>query len=171
MTAPISEQDVRTFVGGQAANYYLKVWESALNGSGRASGFNIAAFFLAGFWLPYRKMYKATLILYGSFLVETVIADVLFMDILKMQESPALWDHLVTLIVGIVCGICANGWYLSHTRGVIAKVRAQEVQGHAYERALAARGGTSLRASLGMFFLFLVATFMKGFVFGPFGTL
>jgi hypothetical protein len=50
MPSTLTEQEVRAFVGSNS-DYYLRAWQPALAGPGRASGFNIVAFFLCGLWL------------------------------------------------------------------------------------------------------------------------
>jgi hypothetical protein len=50
MSSTLTEPEVRAFVGPNS-DYYLRAWQPALPGPGRASGFNIAAFFLCGLWL------------------------------------------------------------------------------------------------------------------------
>src|SRR5262249_33070986 len=133
--SPIStEQELRAVVGPNS-DYYLEIWQPALSGQGRASGFNVAAFFLAGPWLGYRKMYKAVLILFGIILAATVLENVLF-GILKMQEPPLVMSALVrlvvALVVAIVTAVCSNGWYLSHAKRVIAEVRSQGLEEDAH---------------------------------------
>src|SRR5262245_22711026 len=161
--SPSLEQDLRAFVGPNA-DYYLRQWHSRLSGQHASAGFNKAAFFLSGFWVGYRKMYKIAFFFFGIILAEMVLEELLFVGVLKMPESPAVMTPLVGLVVGIVFGICGNGWYLSHAQRVIAKVQSQQLEGVAHSRALAGRGGTSLGISLGLFFLFLVAVFVVAFV-------
>ena len=108
-------------------------------------------------------MYAAGFILYGIILVETVLELFLFVGALKMQDSPPGLSTLIGLVVSIVTGVCGNGWYLSHTRRVIAEVRSLGLSEGDHLRALAARGGTSLGAALGLCFLFLLAMFAVGF--------
>jgi hypothetical protein len=163
MSSTLTEQEVRAFVGS-SSDYYLRAWQPALAGQGRASGFNIAAFFLAGLWLGYRKMYKATFIVFGVILAETVLEELLFVGVLKMRESPAGMSALVGLVVAVVTGICGNGWYLSHARRAIAEVRSRGLPEDAHLKAIAEHGGTSLGASLGLFVLFMVAVFGIRFV-------
>jgi MFS family permease len=161
------EQEFRAVVGSNS-DYYLEDWQPALSGQSRASGFNVAAFFLFGLWLGYRKMYKAVFILFGIILAATVMEYVLFLGILKMQPLFFVMSALVwlvgALVVAIVAAVCSNGWYLSHVQRVIAEVRSQGLEEDAHLKALAARGGTSLGASLGLFSLFVVTIFAVSFV-------
>jgi hypothetical protein len=154
-SAALTEQEIRAFVGS-SADYYLRSWKPALSGRGRASGFNVFAFLGSGLWLGCLKMYRATFILLGIILAEEVLEQVLFLGILQMRTAPRL-DGLIGLVVGIVSGMCGNGWYLSHARRVIAEVRSQGLEDDAHLKELARRGGTSLGASLGLLLLFAVA--------------
>jgi hypothetical protein len=83
-----TEQEVRAFVGSMAG-YYLRAWRRARAGEGGASGFNIAGFFPAGLWLACRKMYAATLILFGI-IVESVLEEALFAGILDEGREASL---------------------------------------------------------------------------------
>jgi MFS family permease len=161
-----TEQELRAVVGSNS-DYYLKAWQPALAGQGHASGFNVAAFFLAAPWLGYRKMYKAVFILFGIILAVTVLENVLFLGILKTQVLFFVVSALVglvgALVVAIVTAVCSNGWYLSHVQRVIAEVRSQGLEEDAHLQALAAHGGTSLGASLGLFSLFMGTIFAVSF--------
>jgi hypothetical protein len=168
---PITEQELRAFVG-RKADYYLGKWWPALKSQGSGydqvavaglmlaqpkTGFNWAAFLLSGLWLPYRKMYKATFIFMGIILLESILEEVLFVGILGKPEPPAALGRLVGLVAAVICGAYGNRWYLSHAQKMIFQARSEEFQGDEYVKVLAQRGGTSLGASLGMFVLFIVA--------------
>jgi hypothetical protein len=73
-TSAPSEAEIWAFIG-KKADYYLRKWHPALYDSRRAQGFNWAAFGLLGLWLPYRKMYRVTLILFGIIAAETLLED------------------------------------------------------------------------------------------------
>jgi hypothetical protein len=168
---PITEQEVKTFVGRNAAYYYRR-WGPALKGQGAGydhvgvaglwlplpkTGFNWVAFLLSGFWLPYRKMYVATFIFLGIILAESIIAQILFVGILSRPDAPVALGRLVGLIAGLFCGLFGNRWYLSHARKEIAKVRSQGLAEEEHLRELSRRGGTSLLAAFRFLFLFIVA--------------
>ncbi len=133
------EQEIRAIVGSKA-DYYLKKWRPVLEGKSHGAGFNWAAFFFSGLWLPYRKMYIATLIFFGVILFETILEENFFMGFLGMPEASAALGSLVGLVVAIICGIYGNRWYLSHARKVISHVRSQGLQEDAYLKALSRRG-------------------------------
>lgn len=152
------EQTFRTFVGPKS-DYYLDKWRPLDSDQGRNTGFNWAAFFLSGLWLPYRKMYAVTAILYGIILVETVAEEVVFVEILGRLEAPAALTRAIGLLVSIVCGAYGNQWYRSHARKVIADVQRQGFEQGAMLEVLSRRGGTSLGAPFAAFFLFILAAF------------
>ena len=152
----LSEQEAEAFVG-RKAGYYLKKWPLARELTGRSTGFNWAAFLLAGLWLPYRKMYRAATIFWGVLLVESIVEEVVFVLILGKNEPPTGVSRLVGLIAAVICGACGNQWYLSHTRRIVAELRSQGLSEDDYLRAPSRRGGTSLAASLGFLALFIIA--------------
>jgi hypothetical protein len=172
-TEPITEQEVRAFVGRKADHYFQR-WGPALK-SQRArydqvavaglllrlpkTGFNWAAFLLSGLWLPYRKMYVPTLVLFGVILAEAVLEEVVFVGALHMPAPPAALGRLVGVAVAVVCGCFGNRWYLSHARKVITEVRFQGLPEEEHLRMLSKRGGTSLPAALGFFVAFIGAVF------------
>jgi hypothetical protein len=157
METPLTEQEIRSFVGPKA-DYYLEKWADslALKDESYGAGFNWAAFFLSGLWLPYRKMYLVTLIFYGIILAESVLEDLVFIGILDEPEPPPALGRMVGLAIAIVCGWYGNRWYLSHTRAKIAELRGLGEEDEAYMQVLAKQGGRSLAASLGIFLSFMV---------------
>jgi hypothetical protein len=160
--ARLAPEEVSVFVG-RNARYYLKFWAGALQGFDSGEGFNWAAFFLSGLWLPYRKMYAIAAAFLGIILVESMLEEVVFVEVLGRPEPPAGLGQAVGLVASIVCGAWGNRWYLSHTRRAVAELRHQELPADAYLEALAKRGGTNIAASLGFFTLFIAA--MYGLLF------
>jgi len=146
---PRTEQELRAFVGSNA-NFYLRAWAPALTGEGRITRVNFAAFFFPAFWLAYRKMYGAFFVLALILVVEYLLEFVVFTAILALGDPPWATSILVGLIVAVVCGLCANRWYLSHVRRAIARVRAEanamRLDEGAYLRELSIRGRTSIAA-------------------------
>ena len=154
----LTEQEVRAFVGVKA-DYYLKKWWPALAGTestGNVAGFNWAAFFLSGLWLPYRKMYRATAILFGVILLETLFEEVVYVGMLGKSEAPGSLGRFVGLIVALVCGGFGNAWYLSHAQKKINILRSKGLSEEAYSLALAKQGGASVAAALGSFLLLIL---------------
>jgi hypothetical protein len=158
-----TEEEVRAFVSPRA-DYYLKKWWLDLDSMGSATGFNWAAFFLSGLWLPYRKMYRATTILYGIILLETILEEIVFVGILGKPETPRALGRFVSLVAAIVCGAFGNDWYLSHSQKAITEVRNQALAADAHFQALAKRGGTSAAASLGFLMVLLFAAVAMAFL-------
>jgi hypothetical protein len=158
----LNPKEVEAFVG-RNAGYYLKKWPLARELTGTSTGFNWAAFLFTGMWLPYRKMYWATTILWGAILVESIVEELVFVLILHKPEPPTGLTQLVGLVAAGICGTCGNQWYLSHTRRVVAEVRGLGLSEADYLRALSRRGGTNLGASFG--FLTLVIITIVGALF------
>jgi hypothetical protein len=156
--------DLRALVGPNA-DYYLKKWAPLLQSARNTAGANWAAFFLSGFWLPYRKMYKLALVFYAFIIGESIAEEVVFISILGQPETPEWLNRVVGLVISIVCAAFGNQWYLSHAQRVISETRAEGLEGEALRERLSKRGGTSLWASLGMFALFVL---MLGLVFAFF---
>src|SRR6476620_7317947 len=88
----LTEQEARAFVGPNA-DYYCKHWFSG------GTGFNWAAFLLCGLWLPYRKMYVATTILYVAILSTAVACEIVFEVVLKRPEPPGV-SHGISVTLG-----------------------------------------------------------------------
>jgi hypothetical protein len=147
MSSMPTDRELQAFVGQSGADYYLWAWAPALEGRGRARGFNVAAFLLAGAWLPFRQMYRVSLLFYGFILAESALEFVVLRS-LRGPSGAAGLDAGMTCFVGlalaVVAGTFGNSWYLAHARRVIAEVRARGLPEEEHLRVLAARGGTSL---------------------------
>lgn len=147
-------QQLQAFVGSNA-RYYLGKWMPILQSRHTSAGFNWAAFLLSGLWLPYRKMYRVTLIFYAIIILVSTLEEVVFVGMLGEAETPTAFDRAVGLIAAVVCGSYGNRWYLSHARRVLSEVSATGLQGDALVHMVGKRGGTSAAASLGMLLLFI----------------
>ncbi len=161
----LAEQEIRAFVG-RRADYYLRNWKGALAGDGRGTGFNRAAFFLSGFWLPYRKMYFAAFVFYGIIVFESIVEEVVFVGILGKPETPVEIERLSAVAAAIVCGAFGNRWYLSRVRREITNLKSQGLPEEAILETLSRRGGTSIAASIGFFVLFMALIFVVAATFG-----
>ena len=150
---------LRAFVGA-GADRYLRKWSAVLNGTATNPGFNWAAFFLAGLWMSYRKMYRATLILYGIILVEMIVGTVIASVVVDGSELIETFDRIINFAVAVICGGFGNRWYLAHVTRAIAQAREEGLEGEQLLHTLSRRGGTSLLAALGLFGLFLLAVFV-----------
>ncbi len=151
-----AEPELRAFVG-RKADYYLNAWYPVLFASRGPLGFNVAGLVFSGLWLGYRKMYRVTFLFFAFVIVEALLEWILFVVVLEKEEVPPALAGLVGFVLSIVVAANGNRWYLSHARRVIGEVRALGLSEEDHLRALAARGGTSLGASLGLFLLFLLA--------------
>jgi Protein of unknown function (DUF2628) len=177
-TVELSEQEIKAFVG-KRASYYLKKWPVAMVHSAadwgtsppsptvraRAVGFNWAAFLFSGIWMPYRKMYRATMIFYAIIIASSLAEQVVFVQMQGLEESPPALDRVLGLLVSVVFGSYANQWYLAHARRVVAEVRSLGLPPERYLQTLSQRGGANLAVGFGFFLLFIVAIFAVMFVF------
>jgi hypothetical protein len=152
LDASIAEEEIRTFVGPNA-DYYLRKWQTVLEGGQGSSGFNGAAFGVSGLWLPYRKLYAVTFAFYGILLVDNLLELFLSPQLGEGLVLGAAW--IVALVGWIVCGFFGNKWYLSKAMRVIRQVRALRLEKEAHLERLRKQGGTNLPASLGLFVLFV----------------
>ena len=143
-------EEFRAFVGPNWAEFYQGAWTRILTGKGRGASFNWVAFGLPIFWLPYRKMYLNTVILYGILVLEAIFEDVYFIGIRGAAEHPRLVSFGVTLLVAAICGAYGNRWYLSHAKKVIAVLREQGLQRDVFLETLSNRGGRSLVSAIGV---------------------
>jgi hypothetical protein len=161
MSSMPTVEEVRAFVGGPSADYYLKAWGPALEGRGRAGGFNSAAFFLTGLWLPFRKMYGVALLVYGLLLAEIAVEYAVLRAVRGAEGEAAGVQAgmtcFVTLVLAVVAGAYGNAWYLAHARRVIAEVRAKGLPEERHLKALTRRGGTSLFSALALAGAFVLA--------------
>jgi Protein of unknown function (DUF2628) len=152
----LSEDEIRAFVG-KNADYYLDRWPAKGEQYARARGFNWAAFLLSAFWMPYRKMYRVTWLMFGMVAAYSVIGEFAIARGVATEKSLEPVSRVVSIGFSIFCGAFANGWYLAHAQREAARIRLLGLEGDSYHRALARRGGTSLLASLGTFCLFGIA--------------
>jgi hypothetical protein len=137
---------------GPRSEYYLRKWAPKLEDPNAEAGMNWAAFFLTAFWFGYRKMYKATFILFGASIGVGILQAVVFMGILRQPGVPPLVSLVVNLMFAIVCGVYANTWYLNQAKREIINAHSKGLEGEHLYFALSQRGGTSLLASLGLVF-------------------
>ena len=151
--ADSNTEELRAFVGPRVA-YYLRKWEPVRSGTATGAGFNWAAFLLSSFWLPYRKMYVITGLLYAVVVVVTFLQDVLIIS--------AGASNFVSLILAVMCGAYGNRLYLDHAQRKITQIRAEGHEQETFHSLLSRQGGTSLVASIGctlFFFALSVAAF------------
>ncbi len=154
-------QELGTVVGAKA-DYYLERWRPMRQNPYANPGMNWAAFLFSGLWFPYRKMYRATLILYGVLLIEAVMENVIFIGLLGHTEAPRHLNTFAILIVALTCGGFANRWYLVHCQRIVTEVRAEAgAGGDDILPQLAARGGTNLIASIACYAAFIATAILS----------
>lgn len=146
----LREDELRTAIGPRADSY-LKKWQATERG-----GFNWAAFFLSGLWLPYRKMYRLATIVLAAVIVESMAEDLIFLGWMRLQDTPPAVGRAVGAAVAGICGVYGNRWYLAHVRRLIdaEPVRSDDPAGRL--ASLARKGGTSVLAAIGFFAAFLI---------------
>lgn len=142
-----NEHELRAFIDKEA-DYYLIKWWPRLGGQGHWAGFNWAAFFLTDLWLAYRKMYKAIFIYYGAKIAGVVLLE-------SILGKSRILEIIAGLIIGTVCGVFGNIWYLNRTIKVINEIRSQGLKGEAYLQSLSKFGGTNIRLSIVLLILFI----------------
>ena len=150
-----TEAEVRAAVGPKV-EYYTRRWLATEGG-----GFNWAAFFFAGLWLPYRKMYWTAAILYSVVIAESLLEEMVFVGWLGWPETPPVVERGIATAISVVCGVFGNRWYRTHVREAIAGARAQIADEPTRLAALARRGGTSVPGALvagTLFVVLLIAT-------------
>ena len=118
---------------GPRADYYLKRWALLDDGRGPALGFNWAAFFGNGFWLLYRRMYRAFWLWVGGlFLMDLVLA-------LAFPAMSTDVDGAITLVIAVTFGKFGSYWYYRFVCRVWRRATAAGATG---AEELARRGGT-----------------------------
>ena len=93
MAGEVTETELRAFVGPKF-DYYLRKWGPKLEDPSADCGMNWAAFFLSGFWFPYRKMYAATFILYGVSLALAIVQQVVFVAVIGADVAEKLFENV-----------------------------------------------------------------------------
>ena len=133
----LSEAELRAAIGPNS-DYYIASWTGARKEKG---GVNWAALLFGGLWLPFRRMYGIATALWGAVLALTVLERTVPWQLGYRNAPPAL-DRLLGLVLGIICGVAGNGWYLRHLRKVIAAARRLGLPEEEHLRMLSRRGGT-----------------------------
>jgi hypothetical protein len=136
------DTELRAVIGTNA-DYYLTRWKGT-----KRVGFNLAAFGVAGLWLPYRKMHRATAALFGLILLESMSSDLARASGVMRPETPKRLEVAATIAICWICGAFGNRWYRSHVDRVIGVVRRMEPDEAQRLTVLAARGGTSIRSAV-----------------------
>jgi Protein of unknown function (DUF2628) len=149
-----TEDELRA-VFGPRADYYLEQWR----GTARRT-INRPALFLAGLWLPFRRMYRITFLFFLAVLIETLLEELIFRR-LGFAHVPRGVELASALAPGVVCGAFGNRWYISHVTKLVARAYALGLGEEERLKELARQGGTRpLHAAA--FFLLLVGLAWAG---------
>lgn len=150
-TQAIKDTELRAAVGPRA-DYYLARWKRS-----KREGLNLAAFVIPLFWLPYRKMHRATATLLGLLLLESVAETLVQFSNVMTPETPPRLQVALTIAICWSCGAFGNRWYRSHTERLIAAAESREPNASERLKLLAANGGTSRRLVALWLLAFLIA--------------
>ncbi|MCP4201226.1 MAG: DUF2628 domain-containing protein [bacterium] len=154
----IAADELETFIGLKK-DYYIRQW--AVPGS---MSFNWAAFFFGICWLGYRKMYATAAIVIAVLLLETVVEDLVIVNVLGAPQAAQLIGYAVAIALSLVCGWLGNRWYFRRAIRVIAEVRRSAPDENAHSRRLARRGGTSAWGPVLVALMLLLGLFISAFV-------
>ncbi len=144
-------EQLASFVGKKYESYYQQKWALA----GQIQGFNIAAFFLGGFWFVYRKMYFYSMAI--------TIFSLTIKYILMMPNLPKLiYIFLILILLGIsvVLGLLSNNLYKKFSEEKIKLIESTHLVGEVQEQ-IKRKGGTDL---LGVF-IYLIVVMLVNFIF------
>ncbi|WLV24474.1 DUF2628 domain-containing protein [Aciduricibacillus chroicocephali] len=111
-------------------NYYLKNWQ-------KRNSWNWAAFFVAPFWLGYRKMYRNLLLVFGVLIVADAILMMVF------GHLPGIPDILAGLATAIFFGWRGNTLYKHHAERQISCILNKTYDERARTEEICEVGGTS----------------------------
>ena len=145
----INLDELHAFVG-KRFNYYLKKWTARLQDPTADVGIHWWALLFPGFCLAYRKMYRNYFVYSGVVIALSIGQAVFFMGALKLPNVPTGVSLIFQLMVGLVCALCINGWYLTHALNKIAEAKAHGRFGQQLYQDLMQRGGTSFLGAIGL---------------------
>jgi hypothetical protein len=141
------EKLLRTYVGANA-DYYLRKWACFHEVDLKGTGFNWSAFFFAGFWLFYRKMYATATILFGLIFVEFLVEELLLQRFLSKSEFFAFLDLIIAIVVSIFVGCLGNYLYYRKASQMVSKAKSAYPTEEAQIQFLSKRGGRSVVTAL-----------------------
>ena len=153
--------ELRAFVGPRA-DHFLRKWLPRLEDPASGDvGFSWISLFFPVYWLGFRKMYKAMLLLLVVTLILTIAPQFVFVNLLKLERVPLGVAPIIGIMINFVCGLYGNAWYLNHAEATIARSKQEGHIGDQLLITLMQRGGTS---ALG-----IAAAFVLSVVFGAVG--
>ena len=125
------------------ADYYLEQWRRFGDASGSVASFNKAAFFTAGLWLIYRKLYVPAL-----WLLAVLVADItltIYLEDSRIVPAGviAAWDRFSPFIYGGVIGAFGNYWYWRKFRRIENQSISESPDPAIQNEFLRSKGGTN----------------------------
>ncbi len=148
----IPAQDLAVFVS-QNSHYFLPLFKRL--STMRARMINWAAFLFGGGYYLYRKMYGLGL---AALLIQGLVWAPYFLMYIQALTSGAVTEtamveiggvsYLCTfldLVVRLFCGMSANGFYFSHCKRKISRIKARDQAPEDYRAELARRGSTAAK--------------------------
>lgn len=149
------EEKLRLFVGKKKEDYYIKKWIDAENPMVK-SGFNWAAFWIAPFWLGYRKMYKWVLIYFA------ICLGIDCLNYFFIHSSSSF--HIGTAF-GVAIGIYGNSFYLKFARENITNAEKRYESALEQTSFLKKKGGTTKSGIAFVLLIFLVYAVLSDLFF------
>ena len=133
------EEDWQNYLG-EHADYYIPIWQKIQ--SGQIIIFNIYSFLFGMFWMLYRKMYRATIIVGIIFTFQIVIEEILRINggMSEDELNPISW--IISLIWWIVLGLYGNYFFYIDAQQKISA--SKKLVSEYYNSQLQEIGGTSI---------------------------
>lgn len=144
----ISTQEFVAFIGNHKINYYIDLIPK-MEHNNKFSSWNWSCFFLAPYWLLYRKLYAFAAI----FIVLGIGSSILFHSRISV---------LFMLIIRIILSIFANAIYLNNSDRKIRTIKKNimNLTTTQYINRLHKKGGINLIAPIILLVLYIVATML-----------
>lgn len=146
------EHDWEVFIGNNA-HYYIPIWEKFKKQDSKIH-FHLSAFFLAIYWLGYRKMYKYA-IAYLVFAQTIPIIGLLLVPNSYMQVQ------LITVLTYPLFGLFGNWLYYDHAQKKITAIKQTHTTEASQQKAIQEAGQTNIAFP---FILLFVSMFLGIFV-------
>lgn len=136
---------IEAFVG-KNADFYLKKWRIAENGTTPGPTANKAAFLTGAFWLLYRKLYVPLLLVVIVLVADVSIENILAQKALVNADVINAWDRLSPFVYASVIGMFGNTWYWRKYLKTVERASLQSPDPAMQEAYLRAKGGPNALA-------------------------
>lgn len=136
---------------GLNSDYYQRKW-SKNHQPGTGAAWNWAAFFLAPYWLGYRKMYK---VLFGY------LGILLLINIIDFSLNTTALSFL-GIVLAVLMGFYGNALYYRHAKKKMAVIQKTTDTREAEEIQLQSAGGRSaagIWAAIGLMIVYIILSF------------